>query len=62
VGPRRPDDRDRVGLDLVADGDRPDLVAQGQDRGGVGDRPDRVERLRLGAVAPGIRRSASSAG
>ena len=51
----RPDERDDVRLDLVADPDLADLVAQRDQGRPVGHRGDRLERLGEGLVAPGDR-------
>ena len=51
--PRRPDEGDRVRLDLVGDADPADLVAEGEQPRPVEDRLDRVERLGRGLVAAG---------
>ena len=49
----RPNDGDEVSLDLLGDADPPNLVAQGEQAGGIEDRLDQLQRLRLLPVAAG---------
>jgi hypothetical protein len=55
VRPRRPDDRDSVGLDLVGDPDPADVVAESDQARPVEDRFDGIQGLRRLPIAVGDR-------